>query len=249
MMFRGLAFVLLASLANAAVEAAESQLEFDYDTSRRAFRDLANEVISNSRYGSAEIRPTLETLKVEYPGRENDDLTMDALVIPATKKKSLVIQINSGVHGLEAPTGSYMQQHFLSKCLPKLPKELLEETTFVVTHALNPWGFKHASRFNGNNVDLNRNCGGARAGGSFDICEAGKPNKEYGAMKWLFDWLAQRDEPVSLTLYTIEVFGCSGLERRHSRAELRGEGPQGPDRRSRRHLLRRTRPATRVQDL
>jgi hypothetical protein len=205
MMFRGLAFVLLASLANAAVEAAESQLEFDYDTSRRAFRDLANEVISNSRYGSAEIRPTLETLKVEYPGRENDDLTMDALVIPATKKKSLVIQINSGVHGLEAPTGSYMQQHFLSKCLPKLPKELLEETTFVVTHALNPWGFKHASRFNGNNVDLNRNCGGARAGGSFDVCEACKPNKEYGAMKWLFDWLAQRDEPVSLTLCTIEV--------------------------------------------
>jgi hypothetical protein len=205
MMFRNLATVSLAILASAAAEAAEPQLEFDYETSRQTFRDLANEVISNQRYESAEIRPTLETLKVEYPGGENDDLTIDALVIPATTKKSLVIQINSGVHGLETPTGSYMQQHFLSKCLPNLPKELLDETTFVVTHALNPWGFKHASRFNGNNVDLNRNCGGARVGGAFDVCEAGKPNKEYGAMKWLFDWLAQRDEPVSLTWCKIEV--------------------------------------------
>jgi hypothetical protein len=122
MMFRGLAFVLLAILANAAVEAAESQLEFDYDTSRRAFRDLANEVISNSRYGSAEIRPTLETLKVEYPGRENDDLTMDALVIPATKKKSLVIQINSGVHGLEHRPAATCSSTSSANACPSCPK-------------------------------------------------------------------------------------------------------------------------------
>jgi Protein of unknown function (DUF2817) len=37
---------------------------------------------------------------------------------------------------------------------------LLDETTFVITHSLNPWGFKNANRFNRNNVDLNRNCGG-----------------------------------------------------------------------------------------
>jgi Protein of unknown function (DUF2817) len=202
---RTLAVVSLSVLANAAAGAAAPQLEFDYEASRQAFRDLAKEVISNQRYGSAEARPTLETLEVEYPGRENDDLTMDVLVIPATKKKSLVIQINSGVHGLEAPTGSYMQQRFLSKCLPNLPKELRDETTFVVTHSLNPWGFKNGSRFNGNNVDLNRNCGGASVGGGFDVCEGGKPNKQYDAMKWLFDWLVQRDEPVSLAWCKIEV--------------------------------------------
>ncbi|MGH6826196.1 DUF2817 domain-containing protein [Methyloceanibacter sp.] len=204
-MFRNLALVSLAVFANAAVEAAEPQLEFDYGKSRQAFRDVANEIVSSQRYGSAEIGPRLEPLKVEYPGGQNDDLTMDALVIPATKKKSLVIQINSGAHGLETPTGSYMEQRFLSKCLPSLPKELLEETTFVVTHSLNPWGFKNGSRFNGNNVDLNRNCGGARVGGEFDVCEGGKPNKEYGAMKWLFDWLVQRDAPVSLTWCKIGV--------------------------------------------
>jgi hypothetical protein len=73
---------------------------------------------ANPDYGSPDHRPTLETLKLQYQG--NPVLTMDALIIPARKQKTLFIQINSGIHGLEAPTGSYLQQHFLTKCLPTI---------------------------------------------------------------------------------------------------------------------------------
>ena len=226
---------MLLAFAAASTEAREPQAYFDYDTSRQVFRDLANEVIANQNYGSPENRPNLKTLKVEYSGRGNDDLTIDTLIIPARKKKSLVIQINSGVHGLETPTGSYMQQRFLSGCLPNLPKEFLDETTFVVTHSLNPWGFENANRFNGNNVDLNRNCGGAKAGGEFDACDAGKPNKEYGEIKWLFDRLVQNDAPINLGLCKLAVgasaiyygglFGASGFVERALRGQT--EDPKG----------------------
>lgn len=235
-MFKTLAPVSLATLlafVAAPAETREPQVYFDYETSRQVFRDLANEVISNQRYGNPENRPSLKILK--YPGSEDDDLTIDALIIPARKKKSVVIQINSGVHGLEAPTGSYLQQRFLSECLPSLPEELLDETAFVVTHSLNPWGFKHANRFNANNVDLNRNCGGAKAGGEFDVCDAGKPNEEYSEIKWLFDRMVQSDEPIDLAQCKIAVgvraihyggvFGASSFVERALRGQT--EDPQG----------------------
>jgi uncharacterized protein DUF2817 len=202
MMPRNLAPVLLLLLLGMAIAAAteppERQLNFDYEGSRQIFWHLADDVIAHQDYGSPENRPTLRKLKIEYSGHENDDLTIDALIIPAKKKKSLVIQINSGIHGLEAPTGSYLQQSFITKCLPTLPKEFLDETTFVVTHTLNPWGFKNANRFNANNVDLNRNCGGAKIGGEFDVCDGGKPNKEYATIKWLLDRFVHQEEPISL---------------------------------------------------
>src|SRR5262245_49871823 len=112
MMLRNLAFVsllLLLTMAVAAAEPHKRQLYFDYEASRQSFRRLAEGVIANQDYGSPENRPVLKILKIEYPGHSNDDLTIDALIIPAKKRKSLVIQINSGVHGLEAPTGSYLQ--------------------------------------------------------------------------------------------------------------------------------------------
>jgi len=213
MMFKTLAPVSLTTLlafVAVSTEAREPQVYFNYETSRQVFRELANEVISNQNYGSPENRPSLEKIKVEYPGSENNDLTIDALIIPARKKRSVVIQINSGVHGLETPTGSYLQQRFLSECLPSLPEEFLDETTFVVTHSLNPWGFKHANRFNANNVDLNRNCGGAKTGGEFDVCDAGKPNKDYNEIKWLFDRLVESDAPINLELCKLEV-GAAAL--------------------------------------
>ena len=169
-MLRNVALASLSTLlAMPAVPAAERepQVLTDYEASRQIFRDLAEEVKGNPKYGTPDNRPHLEKLKVEYSGKPDEDLTMDALIIPARKQKTLVVQINSGIHGLEAPTGSYLQQDFLMKCLPSITDEMRDQTTFIVTHALNPWGFKHASRFNGNHVDLNRNCGGALEGEKF----------------------------------------------------------------------------------
>jgi Protein of unknown function (DUF2817) len=200
MMLRTLTVASLSTLLTVAAmpaAAGEPRVITDYEDSRLVFRGLAKEVVANPDYGSPDNRPILETLKVEYPGKPDEDLTLDALTIPARKQKTLVIQINSGIHGLEAPTGSYMQQHFLTKCLPTIPEEMLDQTTFVVTHALDPWGFKHASRFNANNVDLNRNCGGAQPNGKFNICDGGARNERYGKVQLLFHGLVQSPLPIN----------------------------------------------------
>jgi uncharacterized protein DUF2817 len=191
--------------------AEEPRVITDYEASRLIFREFAKEVVANPDYGSPDNRPILETLKVEYPGKPDEDLTLDALIIPARKQKTLVVQINSGIHGLEAPTGSYMQQHFLKECLPTIPKNMLDQTTFVVTHALNPWGFKHASRFNANNVDLNRNCGGAQSDGKFDICDGGVPNERYGKVQLLFRGLIQSPLPINLDVCKLIVKGAGAV--------------------------------------
>jgi Protein of unknown function (DUF2817) len=213
-MFRNLALASLSILlAVSAVPAAEHEpkVETDYETSRQIFRELANEIKDNPNYGTPDSRPHLETLKVEYPGKPDEDITIDALIIPARKQKTLVVQINSGIHGLEAPTGSYLQQHFLVKCLPTIPKDMLDQTTFVVTHALNPWGFKHASRFNANNVDLNRNCGGAQPEGKFGICDGGAPNERYGKVQLLFRGLVQSPLPINLEACKLIVKGAGAV--------------------------------------
>jgi hypothetical protein len=207
---KALLWSLLIVMGAASATAGEPEVVFDYATSRQIFRDLANEIKSNPNYGSPDKGPFLEGLPIRYPEVGDDDLTIDALVIPARTKKSLVVQINSGIHGLEAPSGSYLQQHFLSKCLPSLPKDLLDETTFVIAHALNPWGFKNANRFNANNVDLNRNCGGARPNGAFAQCDGGASNEEYEVVKDVFDTLVRQDGPINLPLCRVAISVVAG---------------------------------------
>ncbi len=58
----------------------------------------------------------------------------------------------SGVHGVEGFAGSAVQL----AALDHLP-ELAEDMALVMVHVLNPYGMANLRRFNGNNVDLNRN--------------------------------------------------------------------------------------------
>lgn len=206
---KALLWSLLIVMGAASATAGEPEVVFDYATSRQIFRDLGNEIKSNPNYGSPDKGPFLEGLPIRYPEVGDDDLTIDALVIPARTKKSLVVQINSGIHGLEAPSGSYLQQRFLTECLPSLPKDLLDETTFVVTHALNPWGFKNANRFNASNVDLNRNCGGARPDGAFARCDSNAHNAEYQTVKSVFDNLVRQDSPINLFFCRVWISAVS----------------------------------------
>ena len=59
----------------------------------------------------------------------------------------------TGVHGVEAYTGSAVQLATLAALPP-----LQEDTALVLLHAFNPWGMAWRRRTNENNVDLNRNC-------------------------------------------------------------------------------------------
>ena len=60
--------------------------------------------------------------------------------------------IISGTHGLEGLSGSAAQVGWLQS-RPQLPQGV----SLLLVHALNPYGFAHATRTTENNVDLNRN--------------------------------------------------------------------------------------------
>jgi len=68
------------------------------------------------------------------------------------KNPRSVLLLISGVHGVEGFAGSAIQLAALNKLPP-----LGDDMALVVIHALNPYGMANLRRFNGNNVDLNRN--------------------------------------------------------------------------------------------
>lgn len=80
-------------------------------------------------------------------------LTIDWCYIPAKKNNENLIILSSGVHGAEAFVGSALQKIFLEK----LKTSKYENTSFLLIHAINPWGFFVNRRVSENNVDLNRN--------------------------------------------------------------------------------------------
>lgn len=91
---------------------------------------------------------------VQIPSRVDRDLFTDFVLIPSISGRTdkLVI-ISSGVHGVEGFVGSAMQSLFLDSFV----KEKYPDLSFLLIHAINPYGFKHKRRVTENNVDLNRN--------------------------------------------------------------------------------------------
>jgi hypothetical protein len=111
----------------------------DYQTARRRFLDAVT-----SAGG------TLSTLsqKIDEAGLElGTDIAWFGNPRP---EKALVVV--SGIHGVEGFAGAAIQLAALAQ-LSLLPAD----TALVMVHALNPYGMEHLRRFNGNNVDLNRN--------------------------------------------------------------------------------------------
>jgi hypothetical protein len=68
---------------------------------------------------------------------------------PNEKSETLLVFI-SGVHGIEAHTGSAVQRYLLENKLKS------QKTSFLLIHGFNLWGFKNGRRVNENNIDLNR---------------------------------------------------------------------------------------------
>lgn len=85
-------------------------------------------------------------------GPADEPLTIDIARLGAATARNVILHL-TGVHGVEAYTGSAVQLATLAD-LPSLPAD----TALVLLHAFNPWGMAWRRRTNENNVDLNRNC-------------------------------------------------------------------------------------------
>lgn len=82
------------------------------------------------------------------------ELAIDWAYVESKKVSHRLIVVNSGIHGVEAPTGMAIQNQWLrsSDFL-----KVLEHSSVLIIHGLNPHGFFYQRRVTANNVDLNRN--------------------------------------------------------------------------------------------
>lgn len=106
--------------------------------------------LANARENSLEINSfKLEKAK----GPDDKDVFMDCAYTQGINKNNLLVLI-SGTHGPEGYCGSAIQSRFMkSGALAKT----LEKCSAGIIHAHNPFGFAWDSRFNEDNIDLNRN--------------------------------------------------------------------------------------------
>ena len=117
-----------------------------YEKSRDAFRTEAKSLAGKYKAASQ--------ASFNVPSKNDKDLTVDMLYIPALKNKKGLIIISSGVHGVEGFTGSAVQRMMMEEFMTN---ENLASTGFLFIHGMNPYGFKNSRRVTGNNIDLNRN--------------------------------------------------------------------------------------------
>ena len=90
----------------------------------------------------------------EYAIDESDDLYIDNIYLPSTDKKTNLIVLTTGVHGMEGYIGSVMLDVFFEEIYPTLDTT---NTGILIVANVNPYGMKYMRRYNENNVDLNRN--------------------------------------------------------------------------------------------
>jgi predicted deacylase len=153
-----------------------------YEASRERFRR------SLSHYQSTWPGARLTSL----PLKGQPDLTIEVISADATREKQRLLFLTTGLHGIEGYVGSGILQLFGEEFLPRLRPAT---TGIVVVHPINPHGMKHLTRYNGNNVDLNRNF-------SDDFEALTKLNPHYESLSALFN--PQR--PLKSPLYEKTAF-------------------------------------------
>lgn len=124
-------------------DAPEGPFSPDYVTARDRFRTAAT---------ACGFR--LESLPIGQTGPGGEDLTIDAAMI-GPERPGRVLIVSSGLHGVEGPFGSAAQLALLETRLKT--HRPASDDALILLHALNPYGFAWARRFNEENVDLNRN--------------------------------------------------------------------------------------------
>jgi len=84
---------------------------------------------------------------------EEEDLYTDVALIGPKNSENILVII-SGTHGVEGFAGSGIQNTLL---LEGMTHRLPPDTSILMIHALNPYGFSHIRRFDEDNIDPNRN--------------------------------------------------------------------------------------------
>src|SRR3989442_12718929 len=112
----------------------------DYFTARNRFRELVGTVGGR-----------LETISIDAKGSKGEDLSIDIAWFGVATPRRVLLH-SSGLHGVEGFAGSAIQLQLMNT-LPTLSKD----SALIIVHVLNPYGMAWLRRFNGNNVDLNRN--------------------------------------------------------------------------------------------
>ena len=93
----------------------------------------------------------LYTLTIDAKGPQGEQLSTDIGWFGSERPRKVLLH-SSGLHGVEAFAGSGIQLELLED-LPKPP----DDTAYIFSHVLNPYGMAWLRRVNENNIDLNRN--------------------------------------------------------------------------------------------
>ncbi|GLI57131.1 hypothetical protein PM10SUCC1_26450 [Propionigenium maris DSM 9537] len=113
----------------------------------------------------------IESLENPNKGPSGELLYTDIALFESEKAKNILVLI-SGTHGVEGFAGSGIQIGLLEE---GIISELPPDTSLLMIHALNPYGFSHIRRFDENNIDPNRNF--------VDHSEDPRENKGYEVLK------------------------------------------------------------------
>lgn len=112
----------------------------DYETARGRFRSAA-----------AAAGAALHGIALPAQGPRGETLSIDIAWLGAARPSRVLLH-TSGLHGVEAYTGSAVQLALLDAPPAPGPDDAL-----ILVHVLNPYGMAWLRRTNENNVDLNRN--------------------------------------------------------------------------------------------
>ncbi|OUL21730.1 M14 family metallopeptidase [Nostoc sp. 106C] len=115
----------------------------NYTTARNRFRTSA-----------LALECRLEAYSIDQTGPNGEDLTIDVAILGNPHPQKVVV-VSSGLHGVEGFFGSAVQCALLEERLVSWNQS--QETTLLLLHALNPYGFAWCRRWNEENIDLNRN--------------------------------------------------------------------------------------------
>jgi Zinc carboxypeptidase len=96
--------------------------------------------------------------QIEY--RENS-YPINCFTIGSKEENTPILLITGGIHGIER-IGTQLAYSFLKNILERIPwdksyREVLSKIKIIIIPLVNPVGFEHFKRSNGNNVDLMRN--------------------------------------------------------------------------------------------
>ncbi|UCF96951.1 MAG: M14 family metallopeptidase [Spirochaetaceae bacterium] len=114
-----------------------------------SYREARQKFLAAAVAAGAEI----ESLRHPAAGREGEELFTDLALLGPPNANTVLVLI-SGTHGVEGFAGSAVQTGLMRE---GIASKLKEDSSILMVHAINPFGFAHCRRANEDNIDLNRN--------------------------------------------------------------------------------------------